>query len=79
MKKITKNITLKEVLNLDNGAQVLADFDVPCMGCAFARFEMDKLTLADICQMYDLDLDGILNKLNGETKNNKPSKKAKKK
>ena len=79
MDKITKKSTLKEILSLKNGAQVLADFDVPCMGCAFARFEMDKLTLADICQMYDLDLDGILKKLNGETKNNKPSKKAKKK
>lgn len=77
MDKITKKSTLKDILSLKNGAQVLAEFDVPCMGCAFAHLEMDKLTLADICQMYGLDLDGILGALNNKeaTKKVQPNKK----
>jgi len=63
-KKITKNTTLAEVLKLPGAEKVLKKHEVSCLGCPFAKMEMDKLKIGDICQMYGLELRSLLIELN---------------
>lgn len=61
----TKDSTLKQILEAGQEKEaVLYEFGVPCVTCPFAKIEMDKLTIGDICSMYHLDLEAILKKLN---------------
>lgn len=65
--KITKDTTLAEVLGGQEFGKVLAKHKLPCLSCPFAKFEMEKLKLGEICQMYNIDsekLIGDLNKVN---------------
>ena len=63
--EFTKETTLKQILEAGQEKEaVLHEFGVPCVTCPFAKVEMDKLTIGDICSMYHLDLEGILKKLN---------------
>jgi len=64
MAKITKDTTLAEVLGSADLEKVLAKHKLPCLSCPFAKFEMEKLKLGDICQMYNLDLKKLLGDLN---------------
>ena len=59
-----KDTTLKEILEDEEAQEVLAEHEVPCLGCPMAQFEMEELTLEEICKRYDLDLDKILKELN---------------
>ena len=62
--KITKESTLEEVLNHPKGQEVMAKYQVPCLGCPMAAMEMKELTMEQIAQNYDLDLEAILQDLN---------------
>ena len=64
MAKFTKDTTLAEVLGDAESGKVLAKHKLPCLSCPFAKFEMEKLKLGDICQMYNLDLGKLLEDLN---------------
>lgn len=80
--KYTKASTLEAILKHDKAPQILEKYNVPCLGCAFAQAEMSALTIGAICEMYDLDLKGILSSLNANSKvqiSNIKSKQKKKK
>ena len=62
--KITKNTTLQEVLEIPGAEEALAKYKVPCLTCPMAQMEMGVLTIGNICQMYSLDLIGLLKELN---------------
>lgn len=64
MAKITQKTTLAEILKIKDGEKILAKHNVPCLGCAMASMEMDKLKLGDICQGYGIDCDKLLKELN---------------
>jgi phosphoribosylamine-glycine ligase len=64
MKTITANSTLKEVLEIKGANDILTKHNVPCIGCALAQMEMDKLTLKDICEKYNIDINRLLEDLN---------------
>lgn len=64
MKKITKETTLSEVLKISGSEEVLSKHRVPCLGCAFAEFEMDKLKIGDVCKIYQISLENLLKDLN---------------
>ena len=67
MEKIIENTTLSEVLKISGAEKVLAKYDVPCLTCPFAKMEMERLRMGDICKMYGIDSDKLfedLNKLN---------------
>lgn len=64
MKKITKKSTLGEAFNHPNGEEILAKHGVPCVSCPMASMELEKLTLEDIANQYNVDLEGLLEKLN---------------
>ena len=64
MKKITKNTTLAEVLEYSGAEKILVKHNVPCVTCPFAKMEMDKLKIGQICKMYKIDIDKLLTELN---------------
>jgi len=64
MAKVTLKTTLKKILELKNGEEILHEFGVPCMSCPMAKFELDTLQIGQVCKMYNLDLEKILEKLN---------------
>jgi hypothetical protein len=64
MKKITKNTSLAEVLKHSGAEKILAKYNVPCVTCPFAKMEMDKLKIGQICKIYGIDIDKLLRELN---------------
>ena len=68
MQKITKDTTLAEVLEMSGAEKILAKYKVPCLTCPMAKMEMDVLKVGDICKMYGIDAEKLLEELN------KPSK-----
>lgn len=64
MEKVTKNTTLEKIVEKRGAEKILEKNGVPCMSCPMAQFEIDKLKIGDVCQMYKLDLGKILKELN---------------
>ena len=64
MPKITKDTTLAKIMEEKNGANILMDNGVPCLGCPMAQFEIDKLKIGQVCKTYGLNLEKILKELN---------------
>jgi len=62
--KITENTTLAEILEKPELVKILAKYNLPCLGCPMAKFEMENLKIGEICKMYGIDLEGILKALN---------------
>ena len=62
--KITKDTTLAKVLDIKGAEKILSEFQMPCLGCAMAQMEMDSLKLGDICSMYGINLNKLLEELN---------------
>ncbi len=66
--KINKNTTLKEVLESPFSEEILTKHNVPCVTCPMAKFEMEKLTLNHICQMYNIDCPKLIKELSKQVK-----------
>lgn len=64
MAKITKDTTLAELLENPKAQKILAKYNLPCLGCPFAKFEMENLKIGDVCQMYGIDIEKLLKELN---------------
>ncbi|MFC1789763.1 hypothetical protein ACFLYY_02170 [Patescibacteria group bacterium] len=64
MKKVTKNTTLAEILKVSGAEEVLAKHNLPCLTCPFAKIEMERLKLGQICAQYNLNLEKLLSDLN---------------
>jgi hybrid cluster-associated redox disulfide protein len=62
--KINKDTTLAQILEFGEAEKVLLKYNVPCLGCAFAKMEMEKLKIGDICKMYGIDEENLLKDLN---------------
>ncbi len=62
--KITKDTTLAQIIDVPGVGAVLAKHGVPCVTCPYAKMEMDKLKLGEVCKMYGVDLDKLLKDLN---------------
>lgn len=63
-KLFTKNSTLADVLKNPKNQKILEKFNVPCLACPFAQFEMNSLTLEQISKLYQVDLEKLLQELN---------------
>ena len=60
-RKITKDMIVSEVLDLDDRLQyVLLGFGLSCFGCPLSKLE----TLEDASKTHDLDLEVLLEQLN---------------
>lgn len=64
MKKISKSDSLSDVMGLPCAEKILAKHKVPCLSCPYAKMEMEKLKIEDICKMYGIGLDSLLKDLN---------------
>jgi len=65
-KKITKDTVLEEVLKIDGAQEVLTKFNFPCLTCPMAKIEMNILKVGQVCDMYGIDSEKLLNELNEE-------------
>ena len=63
-KKIIAQTTLEEILAISGSKEILSKYKVPCLTCPMAQYEMQSLTLGDICKMYGLDCPKIITDLN---------------
>ena len=64
MKKFTKESTLAEILKMPGAEKILASHKLPCVFCPMAKFEVEKLKVGHVCQMYGIDVNKILQDLN---------------
>ena len=63
MPKITENTTLAEILKLPGAEKILAKYNLPCLSCPMAKFEMEKLKIGQVCQMYGIETKKLLKEL----------------
>jgi len=64
MKEIIKETKLSVILKNPKAQEILVKYKLPCLGCAFAHMEMDKLKIGEVCEMYGLNIKGLLKELN---------------
>ena len=62
MEKITKDMTIGEILELkgETVAPILLDMGMHCLGCPSAQME----TLEEACGVHGVDVEEILTKMN---------------
>ena len=63
-KKITKDTTLAEILEIKGAEKILAKYNLPCLTCPFAKMEMERLKIGDACKFYNIDIKKLLEELN---------------
>ncbi len=66
MPKFTKETTLSELLQNPKTAEILAKFNVPCLGCPMAKLEMENLKIGEVCKTYKINVQLLLKELNSE-------------
>lgn len=65
---ITENTKLAEILEYPLVEDILRKYDLPCLACPMAKFEIDTLTLGQVSGAYGLDLENMLKELNSALK-----------
>ncbi len=61
MTTVTKEMTIKEVLDIDRTtAPIMMQYGMHCMGCPFSQME----SLEDGCAAHGSDVNELVNKLN---------------
>ncbi len=63
MIKITKETTLAEILEKKDAEKILVKYNLPCLTCPMAKFELSNLKLGQVCKMYGIDLNKVLKEL----------------
>ena len=63
-KEITAESTLAEMMSHQKGQKAMEKYNVPCLTCPMAAMEMNELKVGQICEMYGIDLEGLLKELN---------------
>ena len=63
--EIKADTTLAEILKFPQVEKILAKYNLPCLGCPFAKLEMENLKIGEICKMYGIDIEKLLKELNG--------------
>ncbi|HDI06400.1 MAG TPA: DUF1858 domain-containing protein [Candidatus Aenigmarchaeota archaeon] len=64
MEKITKETTLGKILERGGMEKILEKFEIPCLHCPMARFEMENLKIGEVCKMYGIDANKLIKELN---------------
>ncbi len=74
MKKITEKTALGELFNNKLYLKILKKYNIPCLTCPFAVFEIQNLTLKEICKAYGININKLLTELNKKAKKQKITK-----
>lgn len=61
--KITKKTKLSKIINDKKADKILKKYELPCISCPFAKYEMENLDLGSICEMYNIDAEGLIKEL----------------
>lgn len=64
MAKITSKTFLGEILKIKGAEKILAKYQLPCLFCPMAQYEVKSLRLGDIAKAYNLELEKIIDELN---------------
>lgn len=64
MPKITKDTTLDELLDNPKAVKILTKYNLPCLNCPYAQYEVEKLKLGQVCKMYNINPKALLAELN---------------
>lgn len=78
MKKITKETTIKDILQTKGNDKILEKFHLPCLHCPMAAQEIEKLKIGQVATAYGIDIKKLLKEINVASlsaKNKKPTKK----
>jgi len=67
-KKITEDTTLAEILKIPEAEKILVKYNLPCLGCPFAKMEIENLKISQVCQMYGIEMEKLLRELNEKLK-----------
>lgn len=65
--KITKETKLDKILEIEGAEEILFNYEVPCLSCPCARYELAELDIGFVCEKYDIDCDKLLEELNKKT------------
>lgn len=68
MTKITSKTTLKDIFSRQELVEVLEKYSLPCLSCPMRVYEMESLTIEEVCHLYSLNLEKILKELNKKLK-----------
>jgi len=63
MREVTKDTTISEILKRKGTEEILAKYNLPCLGCPMARFEIENLKLGEVCKMYKINIEKLLEEL----------------
>jgi len=61
--KITENTTLAEILGKPELVKILVKYNLPCVNCPLAKYEMENLKIGEICKMYNINVQKLLGEL----------------
>ena len=64
LKKFTEDSNLKEILEKEGTEKILAKYNLPCLTCPMAKFEIENLKIGQVCKMYGIDVEKLLKELN---------------
>lgn len=64
VKKITTETSLAEILDRPGAAEILARYQLPCLSCPLAAYEISQLSLGQVAERYGLPLSDLLAELN---------------
>ncbi len=67
MTKITKNTIIAEILKNPKAEEVLEKYELPCLHCPMAKFEIENIKIGDVCQIYKIDIEKLLKELNHQS------------
>lgn len=64
--KITAQTSLAQIFEQPGAIDVLNRYQLPCLSCPFAAYEIGQLSLGQVAKQYGLPLAQILAELNQE-------------
>lgn len=64
MEKITKETSLAEILKYPKAEKILEKYNLPCLTCPMAKFELERLKIGQICDLYGIDSEKLIKELN---------------
>ena len=64
MKKITKDTTVEEVLQVPGAEEILAKYSFPCLSCPMAAIEISKLKIGETARMYGINERALVEEIN---------------
>lgn len=65
MREITEDTTLSQILEYPKASDILAKYNLPCLHCPMAAYEMSMLKIGEVAKMYGIDIESLLRELNG--------------